>query len=806
MHNDTRSSDRFEDLPSLVIAALAFLLPIFFIPSVGVPFQFTKIVLAGTVALGGLAYFAFGRLGKRKLALPMHPIMLSVIGIAAAYFLSTVFSSNPSVTLLGERIEPDTFGFVVIGVLLTFLAAAFLTNARQMLGVYVAILAAAGTLALMQVARMVFGTDFLSFGGVFGTPSATLMGTLHDSAIFFGLVAVLSLVTMVTLPLARNIRLIVVAALTASILLLAIVNLRSVWILVGLFALGTFVYSMMQGGFSLKKRRDANASAAAPISGVSLLVLVLACFFVFGGQGISRVIWSKINIGQVDIRPSWQTTLTVAQSSLAENPIFGSGPATFEKQWALYRPALLNQSIAWNTDFGAGVGYVPTSVISTGLIGFIAWLAFLGTFVVTGYAALTARTESNVMSEFFILSSYLGAGYLWIIALTSNPAPSLLLYAFLLTGIFIASLRFRERFPEFSIDFSANPRVGFLAALGLTIVFLGSLGGLIAMGQQYLSALYLQRAIVIVGQTGNIEAASDAIQTSLSLVETDRAYRLATDLGIANLNRMAQAATNPTDADRQAFQNELAETVNFARRATEIDNSDYANWLSLGAIYQSLVPLNIEGAYQNAKTALESAASYRPQSPAIVLAQAYLERAAKNADGARTFAQQALTLRPLYTEAIFLLAQLAVESNNLPEAIARVEAATMLEPQNPVIYFQLGLLRYSNENYAAAAQAFEQAVALNGSYANARYFLGLSYYRIDRVDQAIVQFEKVAELNPENAEVASILTNLRSGRDPFTNLQGAGTIEERQGPPIDEENESLGEASDAVIGEETLEE
>lgn len=814
MQHDHRSGTKIDRLGYIALVALVFLLPVFFVPVLEVPFQFTKIAIAALVALGGLALYAFGRLGDRTVAIPMHPAFLGLSLIALAYLLSTVFSGQPAVSLLGERIEPDTFGFIAIGVVLAFLATAYLRRASDILGMYSGLLAAGGLLALFQIGRFLFGGTAFNFGGVFASSSATFLGTLHDSAIYFGLIAVLSLITMVLLPMGKVTRLVVSLSLLVSLAILVVVNLTFVWIIVGCFALGTFVYSlfMQSGGFRFKRRKSEDAitgdssateTARGELSFMSLIVIVLAFVFgVWGGSGISQFIWSKIDVGQVDVRPSWQTTLAIARPTFSEHFLFGSGPGTFDKQWALHRPELLNQTIAWNTDFAAGVGFVPTSIITTGILGFLAWLTFFGLFLASGYAALMHKREGDTIAEFLTISTFLGAAYLWVVASLSNPAPVLILLAFLLTGMFLASLRFKNRFPERLIDFSSNPRVGFLAALALTVLFLGSLAAFIGIGQRYIAGYYFQKALVTIGTKGDVDAAAANVDTALSLYESDRMYRLATDVGLARLNRVAAQTAQPTAEDRQRFQEELSRTVNLARRATEIDPNDYANWLSLGAIYQSLVPLNIEGSYENAKRALETASARRPNSPSILLAQAYLERSAKNLPGATAFAEQSLKTRPIYTEAIFLLAQIAVEEKNLPAAIQRVEAATALEPANPVVYFQLGLLRYANNDFAGAGAALSRAVELNSEYANARYFLGLAYSKLNRPQEAIAQFQEVQRLNPDNQEVAAILTNLRAGQPPLAEVSGSTTIEERSGPPLESADDSLDGESDAVIGEE----
>jgi len=176
--------------------------------------------------------------------------------------------------------------------------------------------------------------------------------------------------------------------------------------------------------------------------------------------------------------------------------------------------------------------------------------------------------------------------------------------------------------------------------------------------------------------------------------------------------------------------------------------------------------------------------------------------AAGNTDEAIQLINQALVERPNYADAMFALAQIQIAEGDLEAATASVEAGTFMTPNNPVAFFQLGILRYSQENYAQAASALERAVALNEQYANARYFLGLSYFWLDRADDAIEQFEFVQASNPDNEEVASILSNMRAGENPF----GGGPVQippEEPSPDITElESLPIEEGDPEVTSEE----
>ena len=201
--------------------------------------------------------------------------------------------------------------------------------------------------------------------------------------------------------------------------------------------------------------------------------------------------------------------------------------------------------------------------------------------------------------------------------------------------------------------------------------------------------------------------------------------------------------------------------------------------MMLGRVYEAITPLNIEGAYESAKAAYEQALTQNPRSPAILLTLARLEVAKKDNAKARENIARALREKGNYTEAIFLLAQIEAAEGNIKAAISSVEAASVIAPSDPSIFFQLGLLRFNDKDYRGAAGALERSVALSPTYANAKYFLGLSYEKLNRATDAITQFSDLQKTNPDNAEIKLILSNLKAGRPPFSNVT----------PPLDDKPE-----------------
>jgi tetratricopeptide (TPR) repeat protein len=292
-------------------------------------------------------------------------------------------------------------------------------------------------------------------------------------------------------------------------------------------------------------------------------------------------------------------------------------------------------------------------------------------------------------------------------------------------------------------------------------------------------------------EQGNIDSAETLIERASSLASLDIYSRFLTGIELARMNALLSKKTSDSEAEkvRDDFQNILGKALNYGRSAVSIDNGNYQNWLSLGGVYEAVVPLKIEGAYEAAKGAYNEALARNPKSPAILLALARLEAVKGDGEKAREFITKSLQMKSNYTEAVFLLSQIEVQEGNIKAAIQSVEAAAVLSPRDPTIRFQLGLLKYNQKDWSGAANAFESAVLLNQNYANAKYFLGLVYDKLGKEKEAIALFEELAKTNSGNEEIALVLKNLKAGKSPFANAE----------PPVDSKPEKR---SKLPVGEE----
>lgn len=788
-HEIARPHLSVDGIAGTALAVVAGLLAFFVIPSSSFPFQFTKIALIGLTALAVLACFIVGRMQERRIRLPRVMLFYALWVIPLAYVLSALFSSNVWLSLTGAGIGTDSAVFIALLAVL-FSVEVFLVRSKdKILQHYIAILGGGILLALFQLLRLFLPENWLTLG-VLSAKTTTLLGSWNSLSIFFGLIIVLALITLISVRVEGMLRWIITAAIGLSLVFIGIIDYSFTWWVVGLFALAVFVYSISVGSYG-----KGNGNYTSGMSFAALVVLAFAIIFIAGGARLQTAISGGLGIQYVEVRPSWQSTVDLTRQTLKDNFFFGTGPGTFGKQWLQNKPEGVNQTSFWNIDFGSGIGFIPSGVATMGIVGLFAWLLFFAAFLFTGWKTLLrSGSGEDTVAYYLSLSSFIGALYLWVAAIFYTPGPVLLALAFIFTGLFVASLRLREGLvSEWAISFVETPRLGFLAVLMLTIAFLGSVAGIFSIGEVLASNVFFQKAVVTLNQTGDLGKAENYISRAISFGAEDQQYRLLAAVNVAKINQLANATDKPPEELRAEFQSALGNAVAAGQAATNLDPKNYQNWLTLAQVYQSVVPLNIQGAYENAQRAYDEAIALNPHSPVLFYSQAQLASVAGKMAEAETYVIKAIQEKGNYTDAIFLLSQIQINQGKITEAITAVEAATIIDPNNAVAFFQLGVLRYSKQDYRGTVTALEQAVALSPNYSNARYFLGLAYANLDRKDDAVKQFEAIETLNPESQEVKTVLQNLRAGKEPFSQT-AATKVQDLKNLPIEEKRPATADA------------
>lgn len=746
-----------------------------FVPSTSVPFVATKTFLLAAGAIVTLALYILARLSRGNVIFP-PPMLIGALWLPAlAYALSSSLSgSSFSSSFWGSSLELDTFGSILVVTLLGTLAALVLRRTEH----YRSFLCASAYAFCVAVALELLVLVVGQFSPNTISPSFSIIGSYDDLAFLLGLGVVGTLITLRFVELSSRMHKMLVLGGIGALVILAVANSSLVWVLLALVSLGLFVESVMKrsrgtsdadsddigddtAGFTPVESDEGNLSLVTP-----LVVLIVSLFFLIGGT-LGNALANSLHVNVLSVRPSWQSTLTVAQKTYATTPVFGTGPGTFGANWLKYRDASLNSTVFWNVDFSSGIGFVPTSAVTTGILGALAWIGFLALFIVFGIRTLIQRAPEDPFVRYVAMLSFVGSLYLFTTAIFGLPNSVILAFAFVFAGLFVSTMRFADGSRQWGIVFSRSPRVGFIIVFSLTILLLASVVGAYTLVGHYIAASRVTSAGSLFS-SGNIDAADAAAQSAIAFAPSAAAYQIQAGVANARLNKILSSSTMTVSAAQQAFQTALSAGINAALTATRLAPSDYQNWVALGNLYAQAVPLRVTGAYDSAKTAYEKAQSLNPTNPQIHYILAQLNIANRNNKAAEENLKTAISLKQDYTAAIFLLSQLEVQDGNVKDALTSALAAAYFTPNDPNILFQVGILYAAQGDLANAAAALSAAVDANSQFANARYFLSAIYAKQGDYANALKQMQAISDMSADNAKaVVTQLSALKASKNPF---------------------------------------
>lgn len=794
--NLLRRLTTLENLPSVLLVVLLVLVPVVCSYSPFLSFLYLKALV---ISIGVLFTFAISILAIIKrgtVSFPKNLIAATLVVLVLAIFISSLASSSPIGSLLGYGFEATTFSFILIMAVLAYLASISFSSVKKLYVVNTTFLVLAGVLGLFHTLRLFFGAKFLPLG-FFTSVTTNTIGSVNELGIFFGISMLLSLFALEILKLKKIQKVAVYVILFLSLFVMMVVNFSTIWIVAGIIITIFFVYSAAHSTAVAERisgtlETTADGRLEMPRRRIALkflIVAIIALVFVLPlGRDIASNLGAKFGVSSIEVRPSWGATLAVFKANFKADPILGTGPNRFSIAWQMYRPDI-NLTNFWNTNFESAIGFVPTSIIETGILGMLMWFVFLGSIVWLGIKSLFSSYGDRV-TRFLVMSSLAVVVYLWAMNIFYAPGTVVLFLTFFFTGLFMASTAVAHISINKLFEFIKYPKIGFISTMVGVIVLVAVVGLSYVVFEQGRASVSFQKALTAVTQNTDAETAEAKILDAIRLSKRDIYYRSLAQLNLSKINTLIAAANGQkevTEAQRTEFQTRTANAVEAARLAQLSDPLRLENQLIVAQVYSAIVPIGVEGSYEAAKTGYEEANKVSPRNPQVYLALAQLAASNKDLKAAQEYLDQSLGLKANYIDAIFFQAQLDATQGNLSAAIKRVEQIVALTPNDPLNFFRLGLLKYDAKEYTGAVAAFEKSISLVPVYANAKYFLGLSYAQAGETAKAIKIFEELSDQNPNNPELAAILVNLKAGRGPFTAATPTDVKpEKRKGLPITE--------------------
>src|SRR3989344_3820403 len=746
-----------------VILATVFLLPLFFIPGGALAIGLAKsAILIFGVVLGTLV-FTYELWGEGSFLRPKHAIMAAVAALPLVYLLSALLATPSSFSLFGYGFEAGTFGYMLLGTVLLVLISSVFADTSRILQAFSAFFISFAILSVFVAIKIILGGDALSLGNFFGNTGNPL-GNWTDLSVAMGLVALLSALTIGMIPmkpLARGV-LYIAFFLSAALLIILSFSASLALVLASSFAL---VFYMLKA----EKRYGLCAiSVVLPVFLGLISLVFLVNPNISGDKTLSSVVSETFVVNNTEVRPSLSATLSISKAVLSQVALLGSGPNTFGRDWLIYKDAQVNATPFWGVAFPTGVGFLPTQIATTGILGSALWLAFFVLFITLGVKTLSRLPESRA-ERFTAVFSLLAAAFLWAASFVYAPSGTMLVFAFVFTGLFLASILHAGIVPGYLLDLKRSSSARLARTVAIALVVIGALAiGWVGYGKT-VAAYHFNKAVKLSNVDGTpLAKIEESLNKAIKVSPEDIYFVALSRLNFSRAQMAANSATGTPEENKAVFDESVKRSIEAARLAVSQNPGGFENWAALGGIYSALVPkpIMLEGAYESALYAYNEAARRNPSNPELPMLFARLELNKGDIDKARSYIRNSIALKEDYADAYIMLAQLEEMSGNTTAAIASAEKLAILLPDNAGIHFELGLLKYSSGNYDGAASSFNKALALSKDYANAKYYLGLSLAHLGRFAEERSTLEELLPGNSDNVDLIAAVEAVKKNKIP----------------------------------------
>ncbi|KKP68702.1 MAG: hypothetical protein UR66_C0004G0102 [Candidatus Moranbacteria bacterium GW2011_GWE1_35_17] len=488
---------------------------------------------------------------------------------------------------------------------------------------------------------------------------------------------------------------------------------------------------------------------------------------------------AKVNI-PIEASPNMEVSWEIVKGGLKEDPMLGSGPATYGFDFSKYKPQAFNENIFYGIRFYQGTGLFFESFSTLGILGAVALLAIVVVFINVAIYLISQDKEKNKIYSLGLLS----ASIISIVsAFVFRVDGTIILLSAMVGSITMAVIFLESGMEEryLKLSLKASPKFALTLAFIFIIVSAGVAVLFVYIGKAYLADIYAGVATRVnkVTEEGSIKNLNKAISLN------DKEGRYYSRVGQEYMVLANEEASKPENSvDVTKIGNYVSASVAYAKEGVSKMPNDALSVSVLAQIYESL-SMQVDSTLELAFKSYENLLSLEPHNPVayLKLGQIKIVPALKETDATKKkalikesmgYIEKSVKEKTNFAEGYYYLAVTQNALDQKDESINSLISAVNNDKKNLTYLFNLGRAyqeKGGETDIDNAKKIFEYIVSISPEEVNTNFALGTLYEKIGEKDKAVEKYNKVLEtvkkLGSDNDETIGklnkIISNTKAG-------------------------------------------
>lgn len=731
---------------SILLKAIIFLLPLFFLPWTGEYFEFNKQYLLWLLTPAAGLLWLLKAILAGKIVIKTNPLNLPVLIFLLLTFLSSVFSLDRFSSFFGDFYSATDawLGLSSLIILYFLILNSGLADSREKITKLLKLFFY--SIAINALVSLLALTGFLKMIGaglqeIFLSSSFNLSGaSLSAWAVLLALACYWFLSRLADHEVKKSEKIIFSIGLSLTLINLALIDFWLSWAMMLIGGCLLIIFKRLDFKFKANGENFKLKNYIAP-------GIIIFLSFIF--LAVPKINIYKIISGEelrAEAKLGYAESYAISKEAIKNNPALGSGPGTFSADFSLYRPAEINKSQFWLLRFDKSGSFFLEIMATQGVLCFLSYfLIFLLTFylnMVLIKKNLRKDEPKLEHEDFRVVITLLVLMFLIFISEIFLFNTTLSIFAFwLILGLNIAfwqsrqSDLFKEKIIEINSRFKSRLAYACFLAVALGAAILYAYEVRFYTAQVYFSKEFrtekdLKTAIKLNPYRSNYEAALAKFY-----------------LNQANYEPLKPAGLR----NSEEIQKNISQALERGKRAEALNLNSILPKETLAMIYRDIRPLTV-GSEEWAIKYFKSAFELEPTNPVLAaeLAKAYMNN--NEVLEAEKYFKIALELKSDYYESKLGLAKSYIkEKRDKPALVLLNELAR--EYFNPEVYYELGRYYYNKGELDQAIARFKLALSIAPKHGPSLYSLGLAFEAKGQDAEALKYLKKALEASPENKEI-----------------------------------------------------